>query len=139
MAITSPAAILAEHGQPLVIDDITFDDPGADQVLVKLFASGICHSQLHQIHSPDTPTPTLIGHEATAIIREREKETGEHIVIIAMTAAAMKGDRERCFESGMDAYISKPIKVRDLALAILHAGEKRGQDYIPREQSSVAG
>ena len=46
----SLAAILAQHGQPLVIDEVEYGEPLTDQVLVKLFASGICHSQLHQIH-----------------------------------------------------------------------------------------
>jgi CheY-like chemotaxis protein len=62
----------------------------------------------------DVQMPVMDGHEATRIIREREQQTGEHIRIIAMTAAAMKGDRERCLTSGMDAYISKPIKADEL-------------------------
>ncbi len=96
MAITSPAAILAEHGQPLVIDDVTFEDPGAAQVLVKLFASGICHSQLHQIHSPATPTPTLIGHEATAIVEKAgvnvtHVQEGDHVMISWVPRNASRG------------------------------------------------
>ena len=62
----------------------------------------------------DVQMPVMDGHEASAIIREREKVTGEHLKIIAMTAAAMKGDRERCFEAGMDAYVSKPINAEEL-------------------------
>jgi len=58
--------------------------------------------------------PAMDGFEATAIIREREKESGAHIPIIAMTAHAMKGDRERCMEAGMDGYIAKPIRAKDL-------------------------
>jgi len=52
--------------------------------------------------------------EATAAIREREGSSGTHIPIIAMTAHAMRGDRERCLAGGMDGYISKPIHPRDL-------------------------
>ena len=49
MPTKSRAAILVESRKPLVVDEVTFPDPAPDQVLVKLFASGICHSQLHQI------------------------------------------------------------------------------------------
>ncbi|MHC4533794.1 MAG: response regulator [Planctomycetota bacterium] len=62
----------------------------------------------------DVQMPTMDGLEATGIIREKEKESGAHIPIIAMTAHAMKGDRERCMEAGMDGYIAKPIRAKDL-------------------------
>jgi len=54
------------------------------------------------------------GFEATAVIRKREKISGRHIPIIAMTAHALKGDEERCLQAGMDAYIAKPIRSADL-------------------------
>ncbi len=67
----------------------------------------------------DVQMPQMDGFEATAAIRQREKErdTG-HLPIIAMTAHAMKGDRERCIDSGMDDYVSKPIQPKELAAAI---------------------
>ncbi len=72
----SKAAVLVEPNTPLVIDEVDFPDPAPDQVLVKLFASGICHSQLHQIHRTPatahrgTPAvfPSLLGHEATGVV-----------------------------------------------------------------------
>jgi CheY-like chemotaxis protein len=66
----------------------------------------------------DVQMPEMGGFEAVTIIREREKATGAHMPIIAMTAHALKGDRERCLESGMDAYVSKPIQSRLLFEAI---------------------
>jgi signal transduction histidine kinase/DNA-binding response OmpR family regulator len=62
----------------------------------------------------DVEMPDMNGYEATAVIRVQERQTGEHIPIIAMTAHAMTGDRERCLESGMDDYISKPIRIQQL-------------------------
>ena len=62
----------------------------------------------------DVQMPEMDGLEATAAIREKEKGTGRHIPIVAMTALAMKGDKERCLAAGMDDYISKPIQAKAL-------------------------
>ena len=62
----------------------------------------------------DVQMPRMDGFQATKLIRQKEKKTGEHIPIIAMTAHAMKGDREKCLEMGMDDYISKPLNAQQL-------------------------
>jgi PAS domain S-box-containing protein len=66
----------------------------------------------------DVQMPEMDGLEATADIRRWERTTGTHIPIIAITAHAMKGDRERCLEAGMDGYTSKPIRIKELEQAI---------------------
>ena len=66
----------------------------------------------------DVQMPNLDGHEATRIIRQKEQATAAHTPIIAMTAGAMKGDKERCLQSGMDAYVTKPIDCQLLLDAI---------------------
>ncbi|HEX8881466.1 MAG TPA: response regulator [Candidatus Acidoferrum sp.] len=66
----------------------------------------------------DVQMPEMDGLNATMAIRAWERATGAHIPIIAMTAHAMRGDRERCLAAGMDAYTSKPIRVRELEQAI---------------------
>ena len=62
----------------------------------------------------DVQMPVMDGVDATAAIRQNEKITGGHIPIVAMTAHAMEGDRQRFLESGMDGYISKPVHSREL-------------------------
>ncbi|MEQ9409525.1 MAG: response regulator [Fuerstiella sp.] len=66
----------------------------------------------------DVQMPVLDGMEATSRIRQLEADTGRHIPIIAMTARAMKGDRERCLAAGMDDYVSKPIRKPQLLKAL---------------------
>ncbi len=77
----------------------------------------------------DVQMPELDGLEATAIVRQRERGSERHVPIIAMTACAMKGDRERCLEYGMDNYVSKPLKPQELFDTI--AGMFSTQDEKP--------
>ncbi len=74
--------------------------------------------QLFDLVLMDVQMPEMDGFEATARIRARESEGGRRLPIIAMTAHAMKGDRERCLEAGMDGYVPKPIQPHDLNEAI---------------------
>jgi CheY-like chemotaxis protein len=62
----------------------------------------------------DVQMPVMNGFDATAAIRAGEKQSAAHLPIIALTAHAMKGDRERCLQAGMDGYVSKPIQSQEL-------------------------
>src|SRR5262249_60060797 len=74
--------------------------------------------ELFDIILMDVQMPEMDGFAATAAVREREKETGQHVPIIAITAHAMKGDEDRCRRAGMDAYIPKPIDSHELLMAM---------------------
>jgi CheY-like chemotaxis protein len=75
----------------------------------------------------DGQMPEMDGFEATKKIREDENTTGAYVPIIALTALAMQGDEERCLASGMDAYVTKPIKVEALFSAIEEGLGRRKQ------------
>ncbi len=78
----------------------------------------------------DGQMPVMDGFEASRCIREKEKKSGAHLPIIALTALAMKGDKERCLASGMDGYVSKPIKLEELFSVIekILPGTNRGSE-----------
>ncbi len=77
----------------------------------------------------DVQMPEMDGFKATSIIRELEEKKGDHVPIVAMTAHAMKGDREMCLGAGMDGYVSKPMKAKELYDVIedLLNGKSRGR------------
>jgi len=66
----------------------------------------------------DVQMPVMDGFQATAAIRQQESATGKHLPIIAMTAHAMQGDRERCLKVGMDAYLTKPVHAAELTAVL---------------------
>ncbi len=82
----------------------------------------------------DLQMPEINGFEATAAIRQKERGADAHIPIIALTAHALKGDRERCLEAGMDDYLSKPIEARklfDVVEAVVRKSERKTSDCPP--------
>ncbi len=80
----------------------------------------------------DVHMPVMDGLEATRQIRERERKSGRHVPIIALTALAIRGDADRCIEAGMDSYLAKPYRRQDLLAALarfespLPSGNERG-------------
>jgi signal transduction histidine kinase/DNA-binding response OmpR family regulator len=85
----------------------------------------------------DVQMPVMGGFEATSAIRQKEAKTGMHIPIVAMTAHAMKGDREKYLAAGMDAYIPKPISVKDLLATIdVVAGHSERRQRSPESETA---
>src|SRR3954471_10519339 len=64
----TPAAILVAKDQPMIIDEIDLPEPGPTQMTIRQFATGVCHSQLHELASPDPPLPLVLGHESTGVV-----------------------------------------------------------------------
>lgn len=88
----------------------------------------------------DVQMPEMDGFEATRTIRARERATREHLPIIAMTAHAMKSDRDACLDAGMDGYVSKPIRVSELYQTIadvLDSQEPLNSKTSPRSAPSL--
>jgi two-component system sensor histidine kinase/response regulator len=81
----------------------------------------------------DVQMPRMDGLAATRAIRRKEKSGEKHLHVVAMTAHAMKGDRERCLKAGMDAYVGKPIRPEEL----LHALEQSASSSAPPVQESM--
>jgi PAS domain S-box-containing protein len=81
-------------------------------------ALGLLDEEAFDLVLMDVQMPELDGLETTAAIRQRERSTGRHIPIVAVTAHTMKGDADRCLAAGMDAYVAKPLRVPELFAAI---------------------
>ncbi len=91
--------------------DVTVADNGVEAVRR-------CAVERFDLVLMDVQMPQMDGLEATRRIREQERDSGRHTPVLAMTAHAIKGDRELCLQAGMDAYISKPVRARELFSAI---------------------
>ncbi|MGC2401864.1 MAG: response regulator [Acidobacteriaceae bacterium] len=113
----------------LLADDNTVNQKLARRILEKRYCivetttSGrgvlsALEKQAFDVILMDVQMPEMDGFEATAAIRRKEKSSGKHVPIIAVTAHAMKGDRERCLAAGMDGYIAKPIQANELFAVI---------------------
>ena len=134
-SVPAEAAKLAEHEKPSDHLRILLaeDNPVNQKIVVRLLerrghAVSVAGNGLHALELladghfdavlMDVQMPELDGVEATQKIRELERASGEHTPIIAMTAHAMTGDRERFLSAGMDCYVSKPVTPAELYAAI---------------------
>ncbi len=84
------------YGQRLAVDEVEVPEPKPDQVLVKLFSSGICHSQLHQMHQTDASRPMVMGHEGTGIVTRvgadvSHVKEGDHAIVTWVPRTPIKG------------------------------------------------
>ena len=85
----------------------------------------------------DVQMPILDGLQTTAAIRARERTSGGHIPIVAMTARAMKGDQEECLAAGMDGYVSKPLKRDDLEAVLMQVLGSRSVLLPPADEPPI--
>jgi two-component system, sensor histidine kinase and response regulator len=126
----------------LLVDDNEINRIVAEKQLVKLGytvetandgleAIDLYHQRVFNLILMDCQMPEIDGFEATRLIRKQEQETGKHIPIVAMTANAMNGDREACFEAGMDAYLTKPVNVKELGDTLMRLLPKVQLKSVP--------
>jgi len=119
-AVTSSMPAEMQNLRILLAEDNTVNQRIAVKILEKLGwkvtavnngqeALNVLTNQTFDVILMDDSMPLLSGIEATQVIRREEKQTGQHVPIIAMTANAMAGDKEKYLASGMDGYVSKPI------------------------------
>ena len=106
------AAIDVGYGQKLVVDELEVPDPRPDQVLVKLFSSGVCHSQLHQMHNSDAARPMVLGHEGTGVVTHvganvRHVKEGDHAIVTWVPRTPVRG-RSEPVSSGV-TYREEPV------------------------------
>jgi two-component system, sensor histidine kinase and response regulator len=135
----APASVGQDHGvrplQILLAEDNPVNQMTATTMLEKLGHAVVVadngrqamdkiSEQKFDVVFMDVQMPEMDGVTATGEIRKREQVTGRHIPIVAMTAHAMKGDKEKCLEAGMDDYVSKPIRRKDLADVIARIVER---------------
>jgi signal transduction histidine kinase/DNA-binding response OmpR family regulator len=122
------------HARVLVVEDNAVNQKVAQRMLERMgcrvdvaadgrAALGVLGSMPYDLVLMDVQMPVMDGLETTRELRRRERGTARHLPIVAMTAHAMQTDRERCFEAGMDDYISKPIRRRDLLRVLRELGK----------------
>jgi Zn-dependent alcohol dehydrogenase len=98
MTTKTPAAIYVESGKPMVIDEIDLPDPGPTHVRIRQFATGVCHSQLHELNRPGAKLPLVLGHESTGVVTAvgsavHHVAEGDHVMVTWVPRSANAGPR----------------------------------------------
>ena len=106
------AAIQIAPGGQLLVDELEVPEPRADQVIVKLYSSGVCHSQLHQMENDSLPRPLVLGHEGTGIVAQVGRDVthlkeGDHAIVTWVPRTPVKG-RPAAPPSGI-TYHEEPV------------------------------
>ena len=94
--LTTKAVIQTVSGQPIIVDEIHIPDPKSDQVVVKLFSTGVCHSQLHNLKNPSLERPMVMGHEGTGVVSKVGQDVthlkeGDHVIVTWVPRTPVKG------------------------------------------------
>jgi signal transduction histidine kinase/CheY-like chemotaxis protein len=132
---TCPMTTASGHLDILLVEDNPVNQRLAARMLEKkghsitvadngLKALEVLENRTFDLVLMDVQMPVMDGYEATAAIRRREQGDSAHVPIIALTANAMAGDRERCLAAGMDGYVSKPVSIESLLREIAAIQEK---------------
>ncbi len=103
------------------------------QVVAGREALAVLETETFDLVFMDIQMPEIDGLEVTAEIRKKERDGPRHLPVIALTAHAMKGDRERCLAAGMDGYLSKPIRSQELDQILDHYTARRSEKPNPAE------
>ena len=111
--MTTRAAIQTAVGRRLIVDEVELPEPGPDQVAVKLFSSGICHSQLHGMHDTTAPLPRMLGHEGTGVVTQAGAAVshvteGDHVIVTWVTRTAQLSPPAASPPSGV-TYRKQPV------------------------------
>jgi len=142
----SVAAIDVGHGKPLVVDEIELPDPRPDQVIVKLYSSGVCHSQLHQMHNAANARPMTLGHEGTGVVTHIGSDVthvkeGDMAIVTWVPRNAKQG-RWAPEPSGV-TYREEEVSgaVYTWGQDVLTTGEYvvKVDDDVPKDVSSIVG
>ena len=108
------SAIHTAPGTPLIVDEVELPDPPADHVCVKLFSSGICHSQLHEMHNK-YPRPWLLGHEGTGVVTQvgsdvKHLKEGDHAIVTWVPRTPFRGSTPPPALPAVTTYRGEPVQ-----------------------------
>jgi two-component system, sensor histidine kinase and response regulator len=146
MLALTPAARHADPRQLEGLRVLVVDDNAVNcRILVRCWRTGARSPRSARAGKPfllvllDGMMPGMYGSEATHRIREADRAIGHHTPIVAMTAHAMTGDRERCLAAGMDDYLSKPLKKQELFLLLEQISNDRKKAGATAQSHSPNG